>query len=529
MNPLLRTSSGRRTALALLAALAIVGGAGLAVAQSKSEAKASVSVKVDTSPLPKNADTALTFSPIVKRVAPSVVRVEARENVDTNPAPMIFNDPFFGPFRVVPNGRRQEPVQPGVGSGVIVSTDGYILTNNHVVAGADKLKVFMTDGRELPATVVGTDERTDVAVIKVNAKDLPAVTFAESANIEVGDRVLAIGNPFGLGQTVTTGIISAKDRQIGILNQTDRRNNAPEEGYEDFIQTDAAINPGNSGGALVDMQGRLVGINTAILSGSGGSQGAGFAIPADLARRVMNSLVRDGQVVRGYLGVGTKDLSLALAEQLKVKDPKGALVMQVFENTPAEKAGLKNDDVIVKVNGKPVTDSQRLRLLIADIAPGEDAKLDLVRDGKEQILTAKIGEQENAQNSRGLTIRRPNSTNQAAKPESRLDGVVVADLNNRLRNEFEIPTRIRGAVVTEVDPNSAAADAGLAAGDVILEIDRKAVNNANDAIKFTEDYANGKTLLRIYSRGVTNLLAVDEANAQPAQPNPRRNIPGFGR
>jgi len=528
MNPSFLTQLGRRRALALFAVF-LAGAAGLAIAQSRSEPKASVSVKVDTAPLPKGAENSVSFSPIVKRVAPSVVRVEAKENVDTNQGAMIYNDPFFGPF-VVPGGSQrrmpQELPQQGVGSGVIVSTDGYILTNNHVVAGADKLKVIMTDGRELAATVVGTDERTDVAVIKVNAKDLPAITFAESSGVEVGDRVLAIGNPFGLGQTVTTGIVSAKDRQIGILDQTDRRTRTQVQGYEDFIQTDAAINPGNSGGALVDMQGRLVGINSAMVSGSGGSQGAGFAVPSDLARRVMNSLVRDGKVVRGQIGVYTKDLGSALAEQLKVKEGRGALIMEVVPGDPAEKAGLKADDVVVSYNGKPVADSQRLRLLVADTAPGDEAKLEVVRDGKTQTLTVEVGDDGTG---RSLTARN-SRTAPAGKPDSRLDGVVVADLTNRLRNEFEIPTRIRGAVVTEVDPNSAAADAGLAVGDVILEIDRKPVTKAEEAIKLTEDYGSGKTLLRIFSHGTTNLLAVDEANGQAAQPkSTRRVIPAFGR
>jgi serine protease Do len=521
MNSSFFTHLRRRSAFALLSAI-LLGGAGLAIAQSsKADSKASVTVKVDNAPLPKNADTAVSYSPIVKRVAPSVVRVEARENVQDGANGAVILTPF-GPMR-----RPQEQPQQGVGSGVIVSTDGYILTNNHVVTGADKLKVVMTDGRELAATVVGTDERTDVAVIKVNARDLPAVTFAESSNIEVGDRVLAIGNPFGLGQTVTTGIVSAKDRQIGILNRYDRRTDQATAGYEDFIQTDAAINPGNSGGALVDMQGRLIGINTAILSGSGGSQGAGFAVPADLARRVMNSLVSEGRVVRGFLGVTPKDLTPALSDYYKTKESRGAIVVAVEEGSPAEKAGLRNDDVIVNLNGKAVTDSQRLRLLIADSAPGDEVKLGIVRDGKEQTLAAMVGELD-AGGGRGVTNPRRNlGSTQPATPESRLEGVYVADLTNRFRNEFDIPTKIRGAVVTEVDPNSAAADAGLAAGDVILEIDRKPVSNAADAIKLTENYGNGKTLLRIYSGGGNNLLAVDEANTQPAQQNPARRF--FGR
>ena len=513
-------------------ALALGAGAGLAIAQSKSEPKAAVTVKVDNAPLNRGAENLASFSPVVKRVAPSVVRVESTE---TNPGGQVISGWGIDPFRgLVPYGRTQpDMVQQGTGSGVIVSADGYILTNNHVVAGADKLKVILNDGRELPATVVGTDDRTDIAVIKVTSKDLPAVTFAESAAVEVGDRVLAIGNPFGLGQTVPTGIVSAKDRQIGILDQTDRRTGSTTAGYEDFIQTDAAINPGNSGGALVDAQGRLIGINSAIVSGSGGSNGAGFAVPSDLARFVMNSLVRDGRVVRGFLGVESKNLTPALAEQLKVKEGRGALVQTVSEAGAAEKAGMKVDDAIVRFDGKPVTDHSRLALLVSQTAPGTEVKIDIVRDGKEQTLTAKIGEQTVTGPARDMRNRmgRNLGRNQPAPqqhPEMRLDGVYVEDLFNRFRNEYNIPNSVRaGAVVTQVDPTSAAADAGLREGDVILEIDRKPVKAAEDAVKLTEDYGNGKTLLRVWSKGVTTLLAVDEANGQIAQPKATRGV--FGR
>ncbi|OHE81377.1 MAG: peptidase S1, partial [Verrucomicrobia bacterium RIFCSPLOWO2_12_FULL_64_8] len=344
-----------RSWLVLALAVGLSGGTAWLAADAKrdSNGRAPVEIKIDATPLPSTGDASLSLSPVVRRVTPSVVKVITREPArdlgagDGSP----FDDPafrqFFGPFFGGPGQRRamRQPPQIGLGSGVIVSTDGYILTNNHVVDGADKVKVTLADQRELDARVIGRDEKTDIAVIKVDARDLPAITFADSDGVEVGDRVLAVGNPFGIGQTVTTGIVSAKGRAAAVGID-----------YEDFIQTDAAINPGNSGGALVDMQGRLIGLNTAILSRSGGFQGIGFAIPSDLARTVMNSLVRDGKVVRGFLGVLIQDLTPALAEQFNLKSTHGALVSQVNPDGPADKAGLQSGDVVVEFDGKPVED-----------------------------------------------------------------------------------------------------------------------------------------------------------------------------
>src|SRR5881396_1915229 len=273
-----------------------------------------------------------TFAPVVKAVLPAVVNISSTKVIRTSEFPQDnpFSDLFPG-FRMPDRPMRQQ----GEGSGVIVSADGYIVTNNHVVDGATELTVSMADKRELKARVIGTDEKTDVALIKVDARDLPHATLGRSADIEVGDIALAIGNPFGLGQTVTMGIISATGRGGLDIEQ-----------YEDFIQTDAAINPGNSGGALVDAEGRLIGINTAILSRSGGNQGIGFAIPVNLARDVMQSLVKDGHVTRGYLGIMIQDLTPALAKEFKLKDSNGALVGDVTPKSAAEKAGLKNGDII---------------------------------------------------------------------------------------------------------------------------------------------------------------------------------------
>ena len=323
---------------------ALIAAGGLAWAAAARSGDAAVSVKVDKTPVAAaNSPLGPSYAPIVKRVAPSVVKVlvtERAKNAQPADLPQFFNDPqlrqFFGiPYDQGPGASRrggslpQQPAQQGLGSGVIVSADGYILTNNHVVNGADTIKVSLNDGREMTAKVIGTDPQSDLAVVKIDAKNLPAITFADSDIVEVGDRVLAVGNPFGIGQTVTSGMVSGLGRSTLDLE------------YQDFIQTDAAINPGNSGGALVDAEGRLIGVNTAILSRSGGSQGIGFAIPSNLAHNVMEQLTANGKVVRGYLGVGIQDNSPALAEQFKLDTNQGTIVTEVKPDTPAEKAGLK--------------------------------------------------------------------------------------------------------------------------------------------------------------------------------------------
>jgi serine protease Do len=448
MNPHPNFRHFRWLTLATLALL--IGGATWVVAESKSDtrAKATVEVKIDPAPLPRTADTALSYSPIVKRVTPSVVKVVTRERAKEMEVGggMPFDDPmfrqFFGPFFDGRGGGRRtirQPPEMGLGSGIIVSADGYILTNNHVVDGADSVKVTLADGRELTAKVVGTDKKTDVAVIKVEAKGLPAITFANSDDVEVGDRVLAIGNPFGIGQTVTSGIVSATGRAgaIGL-------------DYEDFIQTDAAINPGNSGGALVDMQGRLIGLNTAILSRSGGFQGIGFAIPSNLARHITDSLVTTGKVVRGFLGVTIQDITPALADKFHLKSNQGVLVSDVTSDSPADKAGLKSGDIVLEFGGKPVADSRRLKFAVAATEPGQEVKMLVQREGKEEPLTVKVGEQSGEKQRTG--------DRRASKDESVLDGVEVADLDAAARNEFDVPARVRGALVTSVDASSAAAE-----------------------------------------------------------------------
>jgi serine protease Do len=514
MNSSHRQPSFLRRLLILSTCAALAGGTTTwLVAQSKDPAKPAVTVKVDSAPLQRTNDS-VSYSPIVKRVAPSVVKVVTRERAKEmemggagagGGSPL--DDPRFREFFGLPPGgggpnRRMErqpqqpPQQVGLGSGVVVSPDGYILTNNHVVAGADNVKVTLSDGRELTAKVVGTDEKTDVAVIKVEAKDLSAVTFADSDDVQVGDRVLAVGNPFGLGQTVTTGIVSATGRAVSLGVD-----------YADFIQTDAAINPGNSGGALIDMQGRLIGINTAILSRTGGFQGIGFAIPARLARHVMDSIVQEGKVVRGFLGVTIQDLTPALAESFNIKASQGALISDVSEEGPAAKAGLKSGDVVLELNGKAVADSRRLRFAVAEIRPGADANVKILRDGKEQTVNVKVGDQPGEK-----TVAK-----NGEEDEGSLNGVGVSDLTPAARNEFDIPTNLRGAIVSQVDPNSPSAVAGLSPGDVIQEINGKPVRNSEDAIRLSEKTETGKTRLKLWSRGGTHYLVVDETEAVAAK------------
>ena len=486
-----------------LAGAALAAGALDLTKVSQSNAKAAdLNLPLPETAVPRDGLPRGSFAPIVEKVSPAVVKIEVTSTIKDTSLDQIpdLNDPnlrqFFGnPFGQAspPHATRPE-IEHGLGSGVIVTRDGYILTNNHVVDGAKKVKVTLPDGREFTAKVMGRDPKTDIAVVKIEASNLPTVLMADSSNVKVGDVVLAVGNPFGVGQTVTEGIVSAKDRgNMGI------------EDYEDFIQTDAAINPGNSGGALVDIDGRLIGINTAILSRSGGSQGVGFAIPSNLVRNVMESLIKDGYVTRGYLGVMIQNVTPELAPEFNLKDNKGALVSEVEPNGPAHNAGFEDGDVIVKFNGQKITDSRQLRLDVAATKPGSKVPIDIIRNGREKTLEVTIKPLPG-------TDRLAEAGSQNTDDTGTLNGVTVGDLDQQARQQYNIPGEVKGALITQVDPASASAQAGLQPGDVIESINRHPVTDADEAVKLTGHSGGKHTLVRVWNNGGSHFVVVDESN-----------------
>ncbi len=466
-------------------------------AESDKRAKAAdIQVKVDATPMKRESGPAVTsFAPVVKEVAPSVVTIfttQKGERMSMGGNPLMDN-PFFGGSRGGGSREFRSPDRQGVGSGVIISEDGYILTNNHVVEGADEVQVGLSNGdtKEYTAKVIGGDPKSDIAVLKIDAKDLPAITFGDSEQIEVGDLVLALGNPFGIGQTVTMGMISATSRGNMGLD------------YEDFIQTDAAINPGNSGGALVDAHGRLIGINTAILSRSGGNQGIGFAVPVSLARNVMENLVEHGRVIRGFLGVNIQPVNQDLAKAFNLKEARGALVAQVTPDSPAEAAGIKDGDVIIKFNGKEVRDSRHLKLMVGQALPDAQVPVELMRDGQTENVTVTLKE---LPGDKQLAGSKPD----AAKDNERLAGVIVSDIDAATRKQMNLPRNVQGALVTSVEEDSAAHKAGLREGDVVLELGREKVANAADAVRLADKIEGDQILLRVWSEGNTRFLVVNE-------------------
>jgi serine protease Do len=499
----------RKSLKPLVLSMLLLGGSALSLAtgfalnsgeDANGTKNAPLNVQVDNSPLTRDVKEGTSFAPIVKKVAPSVVKIFVTMKGANNPlsnSDMDFFHRFFGDNGPNQNqmnrGQVRPPAEHGLGSGVIVSPDGYILTNNHVVNNASEIQVALNDGRQFTAKVIGSDPKTDVALIRIKADGLPALTLADSDKIEIGDVVLAIGNPFGIGQTVTKGIVSAKDRTTsGDMD-------------EDFIQTDAAINPGNSGGGLVDTEGRLVGINSAILTHSGGNQGIGFAVPSNLCRWVMDSLVKNGRVERGFLGVMIQNLTPDLAKAFKLDRTTGALVGDVSAGSPADKAGIKSGDVITQLNGQPIEDASQLKLQVAKSSPGSNVQFGVNRNGEAKTFDVTLGKLPDNK------LAKADDRNGNARAEA-LAGVGVADLDQKTRAEMNIPEQVQGAVITEVAPDSAAYQAGLRPGDVITELDRKPVKNAQDAISDTEKPAGSQTLVKVWTKGGNHYLTVDESN-----------------
>jgi len=475
--------------------LALIAAGGMALwAADKPAARPLLKLQVDTKPVNRSDSIRVSYSSVVKKAAPGVVYVFTSQKVKRPDAEHpFFSDPMFRRYFGIPDPGRSpsDAIRQGLGSGVIVTADGYIITNNHVIDGADEVKVAFGESRkEYAATVTGRDEKADVAVLKIDATDLPAVTLGDSDALEVGDTVLAIGNPFGVGMTVTHGIVSALGRGgLGI------------EAYEDFIQTDAAINVGNSGGALLDTEGRLVGINTAILSRSGGFNGVGFAIPINLVQSIVEQLINTGRVNRGFLGVTTQPLSSDLAGQFEVEH--GALVTDVSSESAAEKAGLQRGDIITRVNDTAINDPRSLALAIGRLAPDAKVTITYVREGRKATVKAKLGRQ--------ATQSLAGGTTEAGEDEGVLNGVGVSDLTAEVRAQLRVPADLKGALITQVDPDSASARAGLREGDIILELDRKKVTNAAEGVKRSTEIKGPKVLVFLWREGVRRYLVVDES------------------
>jgi serine protease Do len=501
MNELVRKTLGVMAGVALLGTAFFVGSQSFAPFPATGSTATSTTAAAPVGTLPANG-----FTDVAKAVTPAVVNIttvigeqvsgrggdnELRDRMEeffggpNGPFGPRFRGPQAPPSPMEPRGQRGFHGS-GQGSGVIVSPDGYVLTNNHVVDGAREVTVTLPDKQEFQGKIVGTDPKTDLAVIKIDGKNLPTIPWGDASKLQVGEYVLAVGNPFGLNSTVTLGIVSALGRgRMGITQ------------YEDFIQTDAAINPGNSGGALVNTRGELVGINTAIFSQSGGYQGVGFAVPTSMGQPIYDSLVKNGKVVRGYLGIGIQDLNQDLAKSFGVTHTKGALVTDVKEDSPADHGGLHQGDVITSYQGSPVEDAVGLQRLVTKTTVGSKVPMKVMRDSHEKELTVTIGEQ-------------PGEVKMAKtdgdEKEYAFAGVAVQDLDRDTAKELGIKGKAQGVVVTNVEPDSGAGKAGLMPGDVIREINRQPVKSVKDFEKASSAVKKGENVLMLINRRGASLF-----------------------
>ena len=426
--------------------------------------------------VPAVAHADIPFNPnivadVAEQVTPAVVNITTRRDRRQQAMPPGFRE-FFGR-------RGRVPPQMGAGSGVIISADGEIVTNNHVVEGADEITVTFADNREYRAKLIGADKSSDLAFLKIDAKNLPHLKFGNSQSLRLGEFVLAVGNPFGVGQTVTMGIVSAKGRaNMGIVD------------YEDFIQTDASINPGNSGGALVNLRGELVGINTAILSRSGGAQGIGFAVPSTMVQPIRQQIAKHGRVRRGWLGVSIQDLTPDLAQSLSLKRNDGVVVTDVLKGGPASKSDVATGDVIVAIDDRPTRNSAQLRNRVALTRPGSKTKLDIFREGKRKNVYVTLDEKEED----GAVARASRDS------DDLLGGVQLVPLDAAIRRRLDIPARVSGLLVADVEPGSPADRANLAPNDVIVEVNRRPVKSMSD-LNSRVKKSDNRILLRVYRGG----------------------------
>jgi serine protease Do len=437
-------------------------------------------VKIPQESVDALSKTGQAMAEIAAAARPTIVNVASTDTTKIRETHDPFSKHEYGQLE-----KPKERKKVTLGSGVIVDEDGYILTNNHIIEDPNNIRVRLFDKREFRGLLIGADPKTDLAVIKIDAKHLPVLKMGDSDKLRVGETVMAIGNPYGLSQTVTSGIVSATGRaDVGIAE------------YEDFIQTDAAINPGNSGGALVNMRGELIGINTAIFSTTGGHQGIGFAIPSNMAKTVMKSLMLNGKVIRGWFGASIQALTPELGKIFKLKDERGALVSDVFEGSPAEKAGLIKGDVVIECNSKEIDEPLSLRNMVANTLPKTEITLKIIRKGKVDVVKGTI-EELPAETLKSSTVA-----------DNYLKGIFVQNLNPELKKTFDIPKRITGVAIIDVEDGTPA-DGVLMKGDVIMEVDNKIINNVKDFDTSVSEIMPRQTvLLLIYRNDFTTYVTL---------------------